>query len=75
VGPPCGSGKASWRNDGGGRTGLDPSGSGIDGANGTERARFGQTRSLRVGVRFIVKAVGRGDLEHAAGVSLSPASY
>jgi hypothetical protein len=31
--------------------------------------------SSRVGVRFIVEVVGRGDLEDVADVSLSPASY
>ena len=40
-----------------------------------KRPEIGSGERLRVGVRFIVKVVGRGDPEDVADVSLSPASY
>ena len=58
-----GAGEASWRKMAVAGLGWSRSESGIDGANSMERAEVGSGESLRVGLRFIVKVLARGDLE------------
>jgi len=67
--------EASWRNDGGGRIGLESAWKWDWWREWQWSGRGWSGESLRVGVRSIVKVVGRGDLEDVADVSLIPASY